>query len=402
MMLGILCRYRRAALLLLATAALLWSGQAGAAAPTNVGAIGSETSSTLKRTLLPITGRFEAPAGFAARAAGSAPDRFTASAGLPSLSLDAEQSSCASEWNLICSSRPGGLAMSTEASSAHRVNSGIPGDTKRQSVLYKVTRAGGTVYLFGTIHVGARSLYPLAPQVIKALGEAREIVLELDTRAGESFARAVDAHGRYGPGEHIRNFIAPETMSRLTAVLHARGITVASMAHLKPWLIANILMGLELHTSGYERALGNESILLEHAQAHGTAVTHLESADYQLALFDTLSPTMAERYLAESLAELSDGTSLRKARATIDAWASGRASELEALIPAAAEGDSAMASFTRQVLLGRRNPEMAARIGTIMRDGHTAFVGVGLLHLLGADGLPRLLLQRGYQVERVY
>ncbi len=269
-------------------------------------------------------------------------------------------------------------------------------------MLYKVTHAGATAYLFGTIHVGTRALYPLAPQVIQALGEAREIVLELDTRAEAPFARAVAAHGRYGQGEHIRHFIAPETMNRLTAALHARGITVASMAHLKPWLIANILMGLELHGSGYERALGNESILLAHAQAHGTAVTHLESADYQLALFDTLSPAMAERYLAESLAALADGTSLRKARATIDAWASGNPSALDALIAAAADGDSAMASFTRQVLLGRRNPEMAARIGTIMRGGHTAFVAVGLLHLLGTEGVPQLLLRRGYHVERIY
>ena len=61
-----------------------------------------------------------------------------------------------------------------------------------------------------------------------------------------------------------------------------------------------------------------------------------------------------------------------------------------------------MAEFTRRVLLGRRNPEMAARIELIMSGGKTAFIGVGLLHLLGADGLPRLLSQRGYQIERVY
>ena len=273
---------------------------------------------------------------------------------------------------------------------------------KRQSVLYRVQRAGQTAYLFGTVHVGASSFYPLAPEVRQALGESDQLVLELDTRSADAYAHAVLAHGSYPKGGHIKSFVAPATMQRLTAALHSLGITVASMSHLKPWLIANILMGLELQRSGYERAQGNEFVLLEHAQQRGTTVTELESADYQLALFDTLSAAQAESYLVESLAQLSDGTSLRRAKATIDAWNTGDASALDALIPDAVGGNSVMAAFTRQVLLGKRNPEMAGRIEAVMRGGTTAFVGVGLLHLLGANGLPRLLTQRGYLVERMY
>jgi uncharacterized protein YbaP (TraB family) len=37
-----------------------------------------------------------------------------------------------------------------------------------------------------------------------------------------------------------------------------------------------------------------------------------------------------------------------------------------------------------------------------MRSSSVTFIGVGLLHLLGANGLPRLLEHRGYLVERVY
>ena len=298
---------------------------------------------------------------------------------------------------------------SAEASVAHLSPTAVapaaptaPAAVKRHGVLYKVSRDGQAAYLFGTIHVGAASFYPLAPEVSQALGVSTELVLELDTRAEPAFARAVLAHGTYGKGGHIRDFVAPATLARLTSALHAQGITLASVSHLKPWLIANILMGLELQRSGFERTQGNESILLAHADAHGTSVTELESADYQLALFDTLSAAQAERYLVESLAQLSDGSSLRKARATIAAWMSGDAAAMDALVPDAAGGDSVMAEFTRRVLLGQRNPEMAARIELIMRGGKTAFVGVGLLHLLGAEGVPRLLSQRGYQVERVF
>lgn len=273
---------------------------------------------------------------------------------------------------------------------------------RRQGVLFKITGDGRASYLFGTIHVGERAFYPLAPEVSQALAGASQLVLELDTRADGAYQRAVAAHGSYGRGGQIREHISADTLARLTRALHAVGITVSSVEHLKPWLLANILMGLELERSGFERSNGNEVFLLAQAQARGTTVTELESADYQLALFDTLSDADADSYLREGLAALSDGSSLRKARATIDAWASGNSAALEALVPEAIDGRTVMAEFTRRMLLGKRNPEMASRIESIMQDGQTSFVGGGLLHLLGPDGLPRLLARRGYQVVRVY
>lgn len=274
--------------------------------------------------------------------------------------------------------------------------------TKRQGAFFKVSRAGQTSYLFGTIHVGAKSFYPLAPEVSEALAGANRLVVELDTRANDAFQQAVALHGSYPAGVHIRDHVSADTMARLTEALHAAGITVSSVSHLKPWLLANILMGLELERNGFERINGNEFVLLAQAQARGTAVAELESADYQLSLFDTLSDADSERYLRESLAELANGSSLRKAKATIAAWNSGDHAALEALIPDVVEAGTVMSDFTRRMLLAKRNPEMAARIESFMQDGKTTFIGVGVLHLLGADSLPRLLAQRGYQVERVY
>lgn len=277
-----------------------------------------------------------------------------------------------------------------------------PLDARRQGALYRVTRDGQLSYLFGTIHVGAQAFYPLAPEVNRALAEAGKLVVELDTRANAAFEQAVLAHGTYPAGESIVEHVSADTLAQLTRALHAVGVTLHSVRQLKPWLLANILMGMELERSGYERSRGIEFFLLASAQTQGMDVAELESADYQLSLFDSLGDADAERYLRESLGELRDGTSLKKARAVIDAWNSGEAAALDALVVAATTGGTVLSEFTRQTLLGKRNPEMASRIELIMQGGDVAFVGVGLLHLLGANGLPRLLSQRGYQVERMY
>ena len=69
---------------------------------------------------------------------------------------------------------------------------------------------------------------------------------------------------------------------------------------------------------------------------------------------------------------------------------------------AVVEGPGVTASFTRRVLLGKRNGEMAQRIDQLLRSERTSFVGVGFMHLLGQGSVPELLAQRGYTVERVY
>lgn len=286
--------------------------------------------------------------------------------------------------------------------SARRAATVAPEGRLPEGRLYRIRHGQRISYLFGTVHVGERSFFPLAPEVSRALADASELVVELDTRANDAFQRAVLAHGSYRAGDDIRRHLAPATLAGLTSALHEVGITLNSVAHLKPWLIANILLGLQLQRHGYDRTHGVESFLLANAQQRGAAVTELESADYQLALFDTLTDEESEHYLLESLRGLSDGSSLRKARATLDAWRSGDQAALGAVIADATADDSVVARFTRSTLLGRRNPEMAERIARIMDGGKTAFVGVGLLHLLGANGLPQLLAQRGYQVERVY
>lgn len=273
---------------------------------------------------------------------------------------------------------------------------------RRQSTLYRVTRGTEVAYLFGTIHVGAKSFYPLAPEVDRALADASQLVLELDTRANDAFQRAVQKHASYPSGGHIRNHVSADTLVRLTEALHAVGMPLSGVSHLKPWLLANLLMGLELERNGFNRTHGNEFFLLDSIQKSGATVAELESADYQLSLFATLSDTDAEAYLREALADLSTGVSLKKARAVIDAWTSGDAAALDGLISDATTGGTVMSDFTRRTLLGKRNPEMAERIEHMMKDGKVSFVGVGLLHLLGANGLPQLLAQRGYQVERMY
>jgi uncharacterized protein YbaP (TraB family) len=48
-----------------------------------------------------------------------------------------------------------------------------------------------------------------------------------------------------------------------------------------------------------------------------------------------------------------------------------------------------------------RNPPLAAAIDALHREGKPVFAAVGILHMVGDTGVPRLLEKLGYTVERV-
>lgn len=329
---------------------------------------------------------------------------------LPSAWRRRAAESCAALWLALLAMLPWAGVRAGEAApaSAEYLPYGSVADNPRpvaaphQGGLFRVSQGGRVAYLFGTVHVGTRGFYPLPPEVERALAGANRIVVELDTRANTAWLRALALHGSYAPGDDIRRHLPPSTLRALTDVLHAQGISMASMASYKPWLVANLLLSMELERKGYRRSHGVEQALLSQARRHGLKVAQLESAEYQLALYDTMDELDAARYLEEVLGGLENGRALRTAQAIIEAWSSGDARALDVVLQESTTGPGVVAEFTRRVLLGRRNPDMASQIERLMREDSVTFVGVGLLHLLGANGLPQLLAQRGYLVERVY
>jgi uncharacterized protein YbaP (TraB family) len=274
--------------------------------------------------------------------------------------------------------------------------------SQRRGQLYRISHDGRTSYLFGTIHVGKDGFNPLDPEVSRALMDSKTLVIELDIREEMPFQKALARHGRYPDGDVIQNHLSSATLNKMVQALAKAGMSLQSVQHYKPWLIANMLVGAELDLHGFQRSQAVEYALLAAAQKQQKPVHELESAEYQLGLFDTLDARQQEQYLSESLADLASGSSLKRSQALIDAWSSADVPGIKAAWRTATTGDSIAAGFMQRVLLGKRNPEMVANIERIMQQDQVAFVGVGLLHLVGDDGLPQLLKRRGYQVEQVY
>ena len=82
-------------------------------------------------------------------------------------------------------------------------------------------------------------------------------------------------------------------------------------------------------------------------------------------------------------------------------WANGQLGELESYEKwcECVETDEDRRMMRR--LLDERNPGLAKGIDEVHTSGKRVFAAVGSLHMIGRMGLPALLAERGYKVERV-
>ncbi|MCG2585735.1 TraB/GumN family protein [Massilia sp. TS11] len=275
----------------------------------------------------------------------------------------------------------------------------LSGLTASAAPLYRISRGDDSAFLLGTVHVGAAG-QSLAPAVRAALQQSSSLILELDVRNQAEAHAAVERYASYAPGDDVTRHLSADTVSALRAALHAHGVPLREVAQRKPWLIANWLAGMALANAGWQRQRGTEFALLGQSGPQ-TQVDSLESAASQLALFDRMQDAESEAYLNDTLHALADGSLLAEARVLLEAARTGDTAPIETLLAAAQHRPGQLAAFTREVLLGQRNPAMARAIEQTLRAGHTPFIGVGLLHLVGTDGLLARLAADGYRVERL-
>ncbi len=274
---------------------------------------------------------------------------------------------------------------------------------QNRGALFKVQDASHTLYLFGTIHVGAPDFYPLEPLVTQALEDAGALALEIDPGADPRAAvGAILKYGMEAPGSKVpadcRQTLAP----RLAPLLQKYAIPAESVAPMKPWMLASMLAIGEFSSLGYRSDLAVDNYLAQQAKARKIPVLALESMEGQMALFGAMTPLEQCRFLEDSVVSIEEQEQSQEARAIADAWRTADAAAFDTLAAKAAQDPSFAAQFVQKVLLDGRNPALAEGIAQLLAREKHSLAAIGVLHLVGTKSVPDLLRQKGLKVERIY
>lgn len=273
---------------------------------------------------------------------------------------------------------------------------GVAGAEPDAGLLWQVEGKHNRVYLLGSVHMLRESDFPLPAAIEAAYQDAEVLVMELDMddlnplQVQGLFFK----HGTLQAGETLADVLGKDNYAKAAANAAALDLDLAMLDRVKPWRAALTVVQLQLARLGFDPQLGLEGHFTRRAAQDQKPIEGLESAEFQVALFDGMS---LDRQIELLLKSLDDAATIQSdIDELIDAWRAGKVDQLAAM------QDEAFAEFPAlyETLIRRRNAAWTDALESLLDEREDYLVLVGALHLVGNDGVPASLRSRGFEVRR--
>jgi len=264
-------------------------------------------------------------------------------------------------------------------------------------LLWKIEKQGITnSYLFGTMHVGDPRVTNLSREVEQAFMQADHFSMEV--LMNFQAMGVITSASFFNDGRTLKSIMGHIEYKRLTSLINKRlFLSEDVINNMKPWAVLMLLMMPADQQSQGAGAL--DMVLYRRASQRNMKLTGLETAEEQIAVFDSMSMHDQLWMLNRAIDEV-DSSDAQMAE-MLNAYISRDLAKLVMIQQSQMyEGSEIDDRFMYQ-LLDVRNVRMAERMSPMLENGN-AFIAIGALHLPGKAGVLHLLEQQGYKVTSIY
>jgi uncharacterized protein YbaP (TraB family) len=253
---------------------------------------------------------------------------------------------------------------------------------------------GATVYLLGSVHLLSPEAGKLPPEVDSAFAHAKVVAFETSIDSLQGRAAELMSLAKNAPGTTLRSALTPAGAAKADSVLKGYGLTVDALAAYKPWFASLVMTQLVIQKAKFQADYGVDAQINARAHAASKPTTGLESVDFQLHLFDSMTPAEQEQMLVMSS---SPDSSTSHLLAIKDAWLVGNTAALDSMLNRSMA--EAPALFNKMVV--ERNKSWIPRLDSMLQGTDDALVVVGAAHLVGKQGVLEMLKAKGYSIEQL-
>ena len=264
--------------------------------------------------------------------------------------------------------------------------------------LWEVSSLTNRAYLYGTVHAGKKTWFPLPAPVEEAFEDSKYLVVEADITDTEAIGRS-GAAMLLKTGQ-LKDQVDADDYARFVKLLPRYGLKEPDVKSLKPFMAVSILVFGEWARNAYFPQYGIDGYLIRKARAELKPVLELEGVDTQTKLMQSLTPKEESTLFASTVTALADGLTSDQINGLVKAWQEGDAPGLleiarkyNDLVPGAKEFE--------EKFIWSRHEDMVRKIEGYLNDSRDRhFIAVGSLHLAGERGLVEMLKKRGYMVRQ--
>lgn len=270
-----------------------------------------------------------------------------------------------------------------------------PLSAQQKLLLWEASGANGKAYLFGSVHTAKPEMYPLNPAIEEAYEGSDSLVVEVNIEAvnQQAMAQKTMKLGMSFDGTTLADALPPEELEQLKAFCIERGFPFAGFNIMKPWMAAMTLAIMEYQRLGYDFNLGVDRYFLKKAAASGKTIRELESADFQLEMLAGFPPELQQKFVLYSIRDLANVP--RKVDGLMEAWKSGDVESLEKLMVDMGDEGTKELEPVHEAMITKRNYAMTEKVAAMIDGGGAHFVVVGAGHLVGDEGIVKLLGKGG-------
>ena len=288
----------------------------------------------------------------------------------------------------------------------------IPGDVSEATpALYKVTDGDGNIlWLFGSVHAGRDSFYPLPDYVMDAFESSDALAVEFNITEFENDQSAmigILTSLCYTDGTTIKDHLDEDTYSKAVKVLEDGGYYNALLDYYIPSLWASFVDDCLYGKLGVDMDSGVDKHLIALANDTGKEILDIESAEYQFEMLADYSPELQEYLLKSSLESYDDQDAVKEELGRmLDLWASGDVAAFSEYLESedddvTDEEELRLYEEYNDSMIVVRNDNMTDYAEDALRSGKEVFICVGAAHIFGEGGIADQLAGLGYTVEQV-
>ena len=274
-----------------------------------------------------------------------------------------------------------------------------PADNATHPVtLWMAEGVGNRVYLLGSVHLLREQDHPL-PRVIDAVyDDAETLYMEIDMDDLDPLLMqaTINDLGMLDEGTSLRDVMGEDLYAEAIAMAAELELPLDMLDRTEPWLAAITVEQLALARIGFNPLYGIEMHLLQKASRDNKEILGFESVEQQLAYLDGLSLDAQRELLMQTLTE---SAAIREIMDDlILAWRLGDIDYLEQTLLDDVSGYPEL----YETIVAGRNRLWVDTIEALLEQEEDYLVVVGALHLVGEDGVPQLLEQRGVRITQMH
>lgn len=251
-------------------------------------------------------------------------------------------------------------------------------------------------YLYGTIHMIGKEDFFLTDATKEAFAKTKKVTFEINMEDMTDMSKIMPLMMKaFMAGDTtLQDLLTTEEYKQVSDYFEKMGLPMMFLNRIKPMFLSALTSGGEgniMDGSGNSDIVSYEIELMDMAKEASKSIDGLETAEFQMSMFDSIPYKVQAKMLVESInTEGGGGDQLDQ---LVKLYKEQNLEAMQQMM----EADDGIGKYEDLLLVGR-NKNWIPIMGEMMQEQST-FFAVGAGHLGGKEGVVALLRMEGYEVK---